>query len=117
MQHATCNILMKPHHPNTKLYLMVFGALLVLTVVTVTVSYLHFPPALGIAIGLAIATVKASLVASFFMHLKGERALIYGLLCLTIIFVTALFVLPISDTAANSNLRIVSQAAVEHHEP
>ncbi len=105
------------HHPNTKLYLMIFGVLMVLTVVTVTVSYLHFPPAIGIALGLAIATLKASLVASFFMHLKGERALIYGLLCLTIVFMTILFVLPVSDTAATASNRVAPPTSVVSHEP
>lgn len=84
--------------PNVKLYMAVFGTLMVLTVVTVLVSYWHFPPPVAIAIGLAIATVKAGLVAAFFMHLKGERALIYGLLGLTAAFVGLLFILPLTDS-------------------
>ena len=52
---------------------MVFGALLVLTLVTVGVSYLDLPEVETVVVALAIATAKASLVAMFFMHLKGER--------------------------------------------
>jgi len=85
------------HQPNIKLYLMVFGALMVLTVVTVLVSYLHLPKTLGIFVGLLIATVKVALVAAFFMHLKGERTLIYSLLGVTFFFVIALYALPLID--------------------
>lgn len=87
-------------HPNVKVYLAVFAALAVLTVVTVAVSYLHLPITGAVFVALAIATVKAGLVATFFMHLKGERALIYGLLAMTLVFMGFLFILPISDTAA-----------------
>ena len=78
-------------------YLLVFGALLVLTVVTVLISYVHLAPGPAILIGLAIASVKAALVAAFFMHLKGEKALSYGLLGLAAFFVLFLFLLPFLD--------------------
>jgi caa(3)-type oxidase subunit IV len=64
-------------------YLVVFGALLALTVATVGVSYLNLPIGTGIAVGLAIAALKATLVAAVFMHLRHERALIYATLSAT----------------------------------
>ena len=64
-------------------YLMVFGALLVLTLVTVGVSYLELPEVETVVLALAIATVKASLVALFFMHLKGEKPMVTWPLALT----------------------------------
>ncbi len=79
--------------------MLVFGALLVLTVATVAVSYWHLPPGPAILLGLMIATTKAALVAAFFMHLKGERALIYGCLVVTAFFMVILFTIPITDTA------------------
>ena len=90
----------KHHHSNVKAYLAVFGSLMVLTVVTVAVSYLRLPIAAAVVLGLAIATVKAGLVAAFFMHLKGERVLIYSLLGMTIFFMAVLFIFPIADSAA-----------------
>jgi cytochrome c oxidase subunit 4 len=72
-------------------YLLVFGTLLVLTLVTVAVSYLHLPAASGITVGLLIATAKASLVAAIFMHLRHERSLIVGTMAATVFF--ALFML------------------------
>ena len=67
-------------------YLYVFGALAVLTIITVGVSQLHLPGWQAIALGLAIATVKGSLVAAVFMHLLSERKLIYAVLILTVFF-------------------------------
>ncbi len=64
-------------------YLFVFGALLALTIVTVGVSYLRLPEAPAVVIGLSIALVKASLVAMYFMHLKGEKPMVYWPLGLT----------------------------------
>ena len=72
-------------------YLAVFGALLVLTVCTVALSYLRLPVAPTVALGLAIATAKATLVAVFFMHLKDEKPMVYWPLALTVFLVAALF--------------------------
>ena len=67
-------------------YLMVFGALAVLTVITVAISQLHLPTHQAILLALAVALVKGSLVAAFFMHLLSERKLIYAVLVLTVFF-------------------------------
>ncbi len=74
---------------------VVFGALLVLTGATVGASYLHLPTHQAIALALAIALVKGSLVAGWFMHLVSERRLIHSVLLLTVVFFVALLLLPI----------------------
>ena len=82
---------------HVRVYMMVFGALAVLTVVTVAVSYLHLPILPAIVLGLAIASVKAGLVAAHFMHLKSEKKVIFATLigtgvffaCMVIIFIAA----------------------------
>jgi cytochrome c oxidase subunit 4 len=73
-------------------YLAVFAALLVLTLLTVAVSYVHLSEGPAVAVALAIATGKAALVAMFFMHLKGERAMVHWTLGLTAILFLALIV-------------------------
>ena len=73
-------------------YLMVFGTLLVLTLVTVGVSYLDLPEVETVVVALAIATTKASLVAMFFMHLKGERPMVTWPLALTAFLFVGLLV-------------------------
>ena len=68
------------------LFAMCVATLAVLTVVTVGVSYLDVATHIAIGIALAIASVKAGLVAAYFMHLVSERAIIYYILGLTMIF-------------------------------
>ena len=80
---------------HVKTYFMVFGTLMVLTVVTVGVSYLHLPVHQAIAVALVIATIKGSLVALFFMHLSHERRLIYCALALTVVFFAFVMLLPL----------------------
>jgi caa(3)-type oxidase subunit IV len=73
--------------------LVTLAVLMVLTIVTVGVSYLELPPAPAITLGLAVASLKAALVAAVFMHLSGERALVYWTLVLTAVLVLVLFAL------------------------
>jgi cytochrome c oxidase subunit 4 len=58
-----------------KVYLNILLALLVLTVITVAVSRFDFG-AWNTVVAMVVATIKAGLVASFFMHLKFEKKLI-----------------------------------------
>lgn len=60
------------HLSSAQFYWGIFGALVLLTVATVKVSYYDFGSA-NIIIALLIATVKASLVAAFFMHLRHDN--------------------------------------------
>ena len=76
-------------------YWKVFGGLMVLTTLTVAASYLSVAVPLAIVIALIIASVKGSLVASFFMHITGERKAIYWALALTAAFWVFLMFLPL----------------------
>jgi cytochrome c oxidase subunit 4 len=77
-------------------YLIVFGSLLIGTVVTVGMYYVYLPSvALTVAIALFIASVKAFLVAGYFMHLISERKMIYGVMASTVFFFIALMWLTI----------------------
>ena len=86
-----------------KVYLTVFGALAALTVLTVAASYMNVSTTEAIFLALSIATVKASLVAGYFMHLITERQTIVYILCLTfVLFLVCMFLPLISfiDTTA-----------------
>lgn len=67
-------------------YLIVFGALAVFTIITVAIAQLHLPTWQAIALALVVASIKATLVAAFFMHLLSEKKLIYAVLVLTVFF-------------------------------
>ncbi|MBI1827597.1 MAG: cytochrome C oxidase subunit IV family protein [Planctomycetes bacterium] len=85
---------------HVRLYLTVFAALAVGTVVTVAANQLHVEHALAIGIALGIATVKASLVAAVFMHLKWERsAWIWSTLALCAVFFVVLLFIPVLETS------------------
>ncbi len=74
-------------------YLAVFAALLALTVATVAAAGFQATSATAVTIGLAIAAVKASLVALYFMHLWHERRLVHLTLAFTAVFFVGLFAL------------------------
>ena len=59
------------HHIGYLGYVVVWLALMILTAVTVWVSYIHFG-VLNIVVALSVASLKAALVALFFMHLRYE---------------------------------------------
>lgn len=83
-----------------KSYAAVGIALLVFTVVTVTIGLAPIfdfgppgPDGMDFVLGLAVATVKASLVALIFMHLNHEKGLIYKILLFTVLFALGLMIL------------------------
>ena len=79
---------------HVKVYITVFIALLVGTVLTVGMYYVHIPSvAWTIVIALSIATIKAFLVAGFFMHLISEKKTIYAVLAATAFFLASMMYL------------------------
>jgi cytochrome c oxidase subunit 4 len=81
------------HGTGYGIYLAVFAALLVLTGATVAVSYV-----MNVAVALLIASLKASLVALFFMHLKFENKLVWAFALVPIFFLVLIVGGTISDT-------------------
>src|SRR5882724_10108832 len=79
---------------SVKRYILVFVALLIGTVLSVGAYSLHLPTvALTIAVAMFIASVKAFLVAGYFMHLISEKKMIYGILGMTAFFFVGLMAL------------------------
>lgn len=82
-----------PHH--TVNYYRIFGYLVILTIITVAVAFIHIESEwLKVLLALTIASIKACFVAMFFMHLKFEgkliRYILYVPLILTVILIAAL---------------------------
>ena len=75
-------------------YLVVFAALLVLTVITVALAKFHMPVPLAITVAMIVASTKAGLVAAYFMHLITEKQVLYSILGLTLFFFGLLMLLP-----------------------
>ena len=80
---------------HVKTYWGVFGALLVLTAITVAVGYYHLPIHYAIIVCLVIALTKGTLVGGYFMHLFGEKKIILWCLALTVFFFFLVLLLPV----------------------
>lgn len=80
-----------------RVYILVFAALAVLTIVTVAVGYMQLSIVPALIVGLFIATVKGGLVAGYFMHLISERKVIYMILGITMVFLLGMIILTTSS--------------------
>ena len=76
----------------------VWAALTVLTVITVGASYIEWGGSLDIVIAMGIATVKAVLVALFFMHLKYDRKLYSVVFVAPLLFLALFLSLAVLDS-------------------
>jgi caa(3)-type oxidase subunit IV len=82
------------HAEGKATYFWVWGALLVLTVVEIVLAYKQvFDPLHMLIVLLALSVVKSALIIGWFMHLKGETAVMKWVLmgsltvCLVLMFV------------------------------
>src|SRR5947208_1117582 len=85
-------------------YKKVLITLLVLTVITVSVSFVSFGTKAGnIVIGILIAVFKASLVTAIFMHMKYEKRWWLGLVLIPMVLVMIIIFSNFADTALNGS--------------
>ena len=89
-----------------RVYMMVFGALAVLTVITVLASFLKVSTSEAIFLALIIASVKASLVAGYFMHLVSEKSMIISILLLTVFFFFIMIFLPLISYTDSAGVHV-----------
>ena len=97
---------MSQHGDSLGTYLAVFATLLVFTAITVAVAFLD----LGVmnnVVALGIATIKATLVLLFFMHVRGSSALTKVAIASGIVFFAILVAFTLSDTLTRQLLGTV----------
>jgi cytochrome c oxidase subunit 4 len=83
------------HHVN---YFAVFGTLVVLTIVTVAVAFINIKSELAkVLLALTIASIKASAVILYFMHMKFEGKMIYLILIVPLCFCVLLVIALLPD--------------------
>jgi cytochrome c oxidase subunit 4 len=104
-----------PHHKVP--YFLIFGVLVALTFVTVAVAFLDIKSEIAkVLLALAIASVKASAVALFFMHLKFEGKLIYLILIVPLLLCILLIVALIPDIVYSTPFdRMTPQPGQQQH--
>jgi len=84
------------HHVPVSTYLLVFGALMVLTAATVAIAFVDLGR-LNVVVALAVAIVKATLVVLFFMHVKYSSRLTQLVVIAAIAWLAILFGITLSD--------------------
>lgn len=96
-----------PHHKVN--YILIFSLLIVLTVVTVAVAFKRLEKEwMNLGVALAVASVKALLVARYFMHMKFEGKLIK----LTMVFPIILCVIMIAGLVPDLVLEQTGKEAI-----
>jgi len=90
------------HIAPPRFYWAIFAGLVVLTVLTVKVSYYDFGSA-NIIIALIIASVKASLVAGFFMHLRHDKPFNTLILLAAFLFLSLFILLTWDDLGVRAH--------------
>jgi|TARA_B110000263_G_C15280530_1_gene498138 cytochrome c oxidase subunit 4 len=89
---------MSEHHITPlKTYLVIAGTLFFLTAVTVWVSYFDFG-SFNIVIAMGVATVKATLVALFFMHLLWDDKKNLTMFIMSLMFLGIFITITLLDT-------------------
>ena len=90
-----------PHHSVP--YYLIFAVLVILTGITVGVAFLDIHNEIAkVLLALTIASIKASAVAFFFMHLKFEGKLIYLILVVPLLLCVLLVCALIPDIVYNT---------------
>ena len=101
-----------PHIVPKSLLLKVFGALILLTIITVGAAYVPLGP-LTVPVAIGIAVAKASLVVLFFMHLKYDNPVNALTFTIGTIFVVVFITITLLDTAFRGDLGNVNQRTIK----
>jgi cytochrome c oxidase subunit 4 len=84
------------HHVPKGTYFAVFGALMVLTVVTVAVAFVDLGR-LNVVVALGVAVLKAAMVVLFFMHVKYASRQTQLVVLASIAWLVILFGITLTD--------------------
>ncbi|WP_394822700.1 cytochrome C oxidase subunit IV family protein [Pendulispora albinea] len=85
------------HISSARFYVGIFATLVALTVLTVGLSYIHLGP-LNLAVAILIASIKASLVVMFFMHLRYDNKFNALIFVCSLLFIGVFFAYTMNDT-------------------
>ncbi len=92
------------HAASPAIYSKVLGALVVLTVITVLAAGVNFGAA-NVVIALVIASIKGSLVALFFMHLRHDKPMSAIIFVTGLVMLAVFLILCVIDTGSRDRIR------------
>jgi cytochrome c oxidase subunit 4 len=102
-EHAHDEGAVHAHIASTRFYIGIFSTLVMLTLLTITVSYVHLGP-LNLVVAILIASTKAALVVMFFMHLRYETKFNILVFVCSLAFIGVFFAYTINDTGRRGDL-------------
>ena len=88
---------MSEHIVPVKVYFAIFLALLVGTALTVLAAFVDFPWRFNTIVALTIATIKATLVVLYFMHVRYSPRLVWVIVASALFWMGILFAFTFSD--------------------
>jgi cytochrome c oxidase subunit 4 len=88
---------MSEHIVPVRIYITIFAVLLVGTALTVAAAFVDFPWRFNTVVALTIATIKATFVVLYFMHVRYSSRLIWVILAAALFWMAILFAFTFSD--------------------
>lgn len=88
---------MSEHIVPIRIYVTIFMVLLVGTALTVIAAFIDFPWRLNTIVALTIATIKATFVVLYFMHVRYSSRLIWVIVAAALFWMAILFAFTFSD--------------------
>jgi len=93
-------------------YLGIGAILLTLTAITITVSFINLG-GWNVVVALIIASIKGSLVALFFMHLKYDNKLYSIVFSMGLLFLSIFIALTLFDTLRRGDIDILKAEPIK----
>ena len=87
---------MSEHIVRPRIYFAIFASLMILTAATMAAAFMDLGP-FNLAVALGIATIKATLVVLYFMHVRYNPKLIWLAIALAVSWLGVLVVVTLSD--------------------
>ena len=87
----------EPHHSHKSLYFKIFGALMLLLILTVGAAYVPFGGNLNIIVAMTIAVIKAMLIVLFFMHVRDSDKVTWVFASSALVWMFILVALTLTD--------------------
>ena len=97
---------MSEHIVYPRVYIGIFLILLAGTLLTVLAAFRDFPGPLNAIVALTIATIKATFVVLYFMHVRYSGRLVWLVIGSALFWLGIMFALTISDYSSRSWLPI-----------
>lgn len=88
---------MSEHIVQPRIYIVIFLALMVGTVLTLLAAFYDFPGPLNAVVALTIAVIKATLVVLYFMHVRYSGRLVWLVIVSALLWLAIMFAITFSD--------------------